>query len=242
MAVELSLKGITGQLHLAINKAPSDLIAVTPKIIPLIPSRLGEMTQLKNALEKVYKKIDSVDLEGLVPTWKKTAQEANSLLTYNDIRRGPENLEICRLESLWPRRNGGIITRRPNYLFKHISVDSPQTLVSEILLRDLSRSHLFPRFLCANDTTSSPLELSDHVFRYVAEHSGTISGPRYSLKLALSIPRLRARELFAKNTICAANHLFRTPRLPFASAISDLMREFSKKFQRYLCSVLASPK
>jgi phospholipid/cholesterol/gamma-HCH transport system substrate-binding protein len=98
MALELSLKGITGQLYLAINKAPPDLKAVTPKITfahkyPLIPSRPGEMTQIKDALEKVYKKIDSVDFEGLAAAWKKTAQEANVILTDKDIRRTIRNLK-----------------------------------------------------------------------------------------------------------------------------------------------------
>jgi phospholipid/cholesterol/gamma-HCH transport system substrate-binding protein len=98
MAVELSLKGITGQLFLAIDQAPPDLKAVTPEIpfahkYPLIPSRPGEMSQIKDALEKVYKKIDSMDLEGLTVAWKKTAQEASALLTDQDIRRTIRNLK-----------------------------------------------------------------------------------------------------------------------------------------------------
>jgi phospholipid/cholesterol/gamma-HCH transport system substrate-binding protein len=98
MAVELKMKGITGQLYLAINRAPPDLRELTPKITfvpkyPLIPSRPGEMTQIMDALEKVYKKIDSVDFQGLVASWKKTGQEASALLTDKDIQRTIRNLK-----------------------------------------------------------------------------------------------------------------------------------------------------
>ena len=97
MAVEPSMKGFTGGLYLAIDQAPPDLKEVSPKITfttkyPVIPSQPGEMTQIKNALEKVYKKIDSVDFQGLAAAWKKTGQNANALLSDEDIKRTIRNL------------------------------------------------------------------------------------------------------------------------------------------------------
>jgi ABC-type transporter Mla subunit MlaD len=96
-AVALTLKGVMGQLFLAINQAPSDLEKVTPQLnfahkYPLIPSIPGEMTQIKDALEKVYKKIDAVDFQGLAASWKKTGQEASALLSDTDIKRTIRNL------------------------------------------------------------------------------------------------------------------------------------------------------
>jgi phospholipid/cholesterol/gamma-HCH transport system substrate-binding protein len=97
-AVELRLKGITGQLYLAIDQAPPDLEKVTPKITfrhryPLIPSHPGELHQIETALEKIYQKLDSVDLAGLTADWQKTAQAANALLADADIRKTIRNLK-----------------------------------------------------------------------------------------------------------------------------------------------------
>jgi ABC-type transporter Mla subunit MlaD len=96
-AVELKLKGVMGQLYLAINQAPANLEEVTPKITfshkyPLIPSIPGQMSQIIDALESVYHKIKAVDLEGLVAAWKKTGREANVLLADKDIPRTIRNL------------------------------------------------------------------------------------------------------------------------------------------------------
>jgi phospholipid/cholesterol/gamma-HCH transport system substrate-binding protein len=108
-AVELKSGGITGQSYLAIDAAPTNLEAVTPKITffpeyPVIPSLPGEV-QIMEAVDKIYKKIDSLDLEGLVTSWKKTGQHANALITDKDIRKTIRNLreisaDIKNLSSL----------------------------------------------------------------------------------------------------------------------------------------------
>jgi ABC-type transporter Mla subunit MlaD len=94
MAAELAQEGITGQRYVSIGEAPANIKEVTPKIdfsvkYPVIPSRPGEMTEIKNALETLYEKVESVDLEGLVAEWKKTAVQVNTLLSQKDI---PETL------------------------------------------------------------------------------------------------------------------------------------------------------
>jgi phospholipid/cholesterol/gamma-HCH transport system substrate-binding protein len=108
-AVELKSGGITGQSYLAIDAAPANLQAVTPKITfspeyPVIPSLPGEV-QIMEAVDKIYKKIDSLDLEGLVTSWEKTGQHANALITDKDIRKTIRNLreisaDIKNLSSL----------------------------------------------------------------------------------------------------------------------------------------------
>jgi phospholipid/cholesterol/gamma-HCH transport system substrate-binding protein len=95
-AVELKLKGVMGQVYLAIETAPEDLEEVTPKIAfphkyPLIPSVPGQMSQIIHALEHIYQKIDSMDLHGLVAAWKNAGQSANHLLSDKDIRRTISN-------------------------------------------------------------------------------------------------------------------------------------------------------
>jgi ABC-type transporter Mla subunit MlaD len=97
MAVQPSMAGFTGGLYLAIDQAPANLQEITPKITftakyPIIPSQPGEMTQIKNALEKVYKKFNAVDIQGLAAAWRKTGQSADSLLSDKDIQQTIRNL------------------------------------------------------------------------------------------------------------------------------------------------------
>lgn len=98
MAIELELKGITGQRFLAIVKAPPDIKKVTPAIdfptqYPVIPSRRGQMTQITDALEKIYQRVKSADIEGLINSWKQTAQDANALLTSKKIQETLTNVK-----------------------------------------------------------------------------------------------------------------------------------------------------
>ena len=98
MAAELSQEGITGQRYIAISKAPSNIKQMTPKIdfpvrYPVIPSRPGEMTEIKHALEAIYHKVESVDLEGLVAEWKKTAVRINAYLSEKDIPEILQNVQ-----------------------------------------------------------------------------------------------------------------------------------------------------
>jgi ABC-type transporter Mla subunit MlaD len=97
MAVQLKLKGITGQLYLAVGQAPPDIGQVTPKIsfhpkYPVIPSQPGGIYQIEEALDKIYKKINSADLKGLTESWTKTARDADALVSNQDIRRTIRNL------------------------------------------------------------------------------------------------------------------------------------------------------
>lgn len=95
MSVKLIFAGIMGQLYLSIDQAPPDLDQITPKInfplkYPLIPAHPSEI-QIADALAKIYKKIESVDFEGLIADWRKTAQEATRLLADKDIRKTIQN-------------------------------------------------------------------------------------------------------------------------------------------------------
>jgi ABC-type transporter Mla subunit MlaD len=96
MAVKLIFAGIMGQLYLSVDQAPPDLDQITPKITfvlkyPLIPAYPSEI-QIADALAKIYKKIDALDLQKLITDWRKTAQEATRLLADKDLRQTLQNL------------------------------------------------------------------------------------------------------------------------------------------------------
>jgi hypothetical protein len=114
--------------------------------------------------------------------------------------------------------------------------------VSESLLRDLSRSRLFPQVVSANDPASAPLELSGHVFRCALERSGTISRAALHVEVSLINSETLRRVIFRREYDLRSPPFVEENSVAFARAMSGLMREFSEKFQQNLCTVLASPK
>jgi ABC-type uncharacterized transport system auxiliary subunit len=115
----------------------------------------------------------------------------------------------------------------------------PGTLVSESLLRDLSRSHLFPQVVSANDPTSAPLELSGHVFRYAVERRETTSRAALHVEVSLINSETPRRVIFRREYDLRSSPFVEDSSADFARAMSNLMQELSEKFQRDLCTVLA---
>jgi phospholipid/cholesterol/gamma-HCH transport system substrate-binding protein len=98
MAVDLSQQGIMGQVFLGINQAPPNIKEITPKInfptkYPVIPSHPGEISRIEDSLEKMVRKLESLDLKGLVADLKRTTQKADALLSDKDIRKTISNLK-----------------------------------------------------------------------------------------------------------------------------------------------------
>lgn len=97
MAIQLGLKGITGQRYLKIGPAPSDIKKLTPKLpfppkLPVIPTYPGEISRIEQGLKQAVQKIASVDIEGLVAVWEKTARDADALLSGEDLRQTLDNI------------------------------------------------------------------------------------------------------------------------------------------------------
>jgi ABC-type transporter Mla subunit MlaD len=97
MALQLGLQGITGQRYLKIGPAPANIGQLSPKIdfptrLPVIPSYPGELASIEQGLEKALKRIESVDIEGLVNAWEKTARDADALLAGGDLKKTMANL------------------------------------------------------------------------------------------------------------------------------------------------------
>ena len=98
MATELSLKGITGGKGLSIVKAPGNIKQITPKIdfpveYPVIPSTIGQIQQIENALEKIYQKVKAVDFEKLASSWQKAAQDVDKLVTSEKVQQTLSNVQ-----------------------------------------------------------------------------------------------------------------------------------------------------
>lgn len=85
LGIQLREQGLTGMRYLEIDTAPGNVEQLTPKIdfpvkYPLIPSYPSEMAQLKNALETIYQRINSLDLKALTDNWTRTAELINGFL------------------------------------------------------------------------------------------------------------------------------------------------------------------
>ena len=118
----------------------------------------------------------------------------------------------------------------------------PGTLVADSLLRDLSRSRLFPQVVSANDPASAPLELSGHVFRYAAERSGTIFRAALHVEVSLISTEAPRRVILHREYDLRSPPYGAETSAAFARAMSELMRELSEKFQRDLCTAAADDK
>ena len=85
IAAHLREQGLTGLRYLEIGSAPADTEQLTPKITfptkyPFIRSYPSELDLLEIALQNLYVKLISLDLEGLTDSWKKTSSLFNNLL------------------------------------------------------------------------------------------------------------------------------------------------------------------
>jgi ABC-type transporter Mla subunit MlaD len=97
-AVDLSQQGIMGQVFLGIGPAPPNIKEITPKInfptkYPVIPSHPGEFARIEDSLEKIVKKLEAIDLKGLVADLQRATQKADALLSDKDIRKTIRNLK-----------------------------------------------------------------------------------------------------------------------------------------------------
>lgn len=104
LSIRLREQGLTGLRYLEIDTAPANIDALTPKIDFQPPHRLirscpSEIQELKMALESVYGRVLSIDLEGLIEQWKKLGNAVTMFLsgedmtlTMKNIRQGTESL------------------------------------------------------------------------------------------------------------------------------------------------------
>jgi len=99
-AVQLKLKGITGERYLALVKASPNVRRVKPPEgvepkQPVIPSVPGQMERVVQGLRSVYRDFRSVDVQGLTKQWRTLAARANSLLASDEL-----NATLHRLNTL----------------------------------------------------------------------------------------------------------------------------------------------
>ncbi len=117
-------------------------------------------------------------------------------------------------------------------------VANPGILVAEALLRDLTLSRLFPRAVGANDPSSAPLELSAHIFVFGWERSGAASRAALQVEVSLVDTEAPRQVIFRREYDLRSEPMAADTSAAFARAMSDLVAEFSKKFQQDLCNSL----
>jgi phospholipid/cholesterol/gamma-HCH transport system substrate-binding protein len=113
-AVQLMLKGITGQRYLQIGPAPADIENISPRITfptkyPVLPSRPGQIHRIETGLEEALNKLESVDIGGLIHQWEGAGKSANALLSGGEIQ---ETLANVRAVSKGLRDVIGVLGRK----------------------------------------------------------------------------------------------------------------------------------
>lgn len=120
-------------------------------------------------------------------------------------------------------------------------VAGPGTLVSESLLKDLTLSSLFPQVVSANDPTNVPLELSGHVFVFAWERTGSVSRAALQVEVSLIDSDAPRQVIFRRSYDLTSGPFVGNTSAAFATAMSGLVQEFSRKFQQDLCAALIKP-
>lgn len=90
LVVRLREQGITGLRFLEIDKAPPDTDSLTPTLsfvppYPVIRSYPSEMQAIKDALERLYGKIVSIDFETIAKNWGDVALSVQKLVKSPDL-------------------------------------------------------------------------------------------------------------------------------------------------------------
>ncbi len=116
-------------------------------------------------------------------------------------------------------------------------VAPPGQLVADMLLRDLSRSSLFPKVVGSGDPFVVPLALSGHLFTFAWERDG--SSGRAVLDAEVSFWKNgSSREiLFRKQYNFRSNPTGGNGPDQFAAAMSDVVRQFSLQLRRDICAI-----
>jgi ABC-type uncharacterized transport system auxiliary subunit len=157
-----------------------------------------------------------------------------------------EGLRVWKFTSSSPYGRTDMIVVKPDGEIQKSSsfqwIATPGTMVAEKLLRDLTSSRLFPLVVSANDPATVPLELTGHVFRFAVERFGPLSRAALQVEVSLVDNRKPRRVILRREYAFRSQPFGEQSSAAFARAMSDLMRKFSEKFQRDLCSALSSHK
>ncbi len=86
VAMQLRQQILTGLSYLEIDTAPDNIESLSPRITfptkyPVIRTYPSEMAQLKFALQNLYEKFNTLDLQSLTKSWTKAGELASNLLT-----------------------------------------------------------------------------------------------------------------------------------------------------------------
>ncbi|MEJ5299658.1 MAG: MlaD family protein [Thermodesulforhabdaceae bacterium] len=125
LIVRLREQGITGLRFLEIDKAPPDTDKLTPQIAfttpyPIIRSYPSEMQAIKDALERLYGKIVSIDFEGIARTWTETASSAQKILSNPELENSIKAVSISarNLQSFTEDLNKALKKEPPEKLLR----------------------------------------------------------------------------------------------------------------------------
>jgi ABC-type transporter Mla subunit MlaD len=94
---QLQLSGITGLRYVEIDRHSGDALQKSPQLrfdppYPLVPSTPSQFKAIQEALEDIYGKVMSVDLEGISNDMRATLQSADELLRSDRTQRILTNL------------------------------------------------------------------------------------------------------------------------------------------------------
>jgi len=156
-----------------------------------------------------------------------------------------KGLRVWQFTSSSPYRRTEMVVLKPDgkVLFSSAFqwVANPGTMVAESLQHDLTAGRLFPQVVSANDPAAAPLELSGRVFVFAWERAGTVSRAALQVEVSLVDTEEPRQVVFRREYDLCSQPFADNSSHAFARAMSELMREFSARFQQDLCTAACSP-
>jgi phospholipid/cholesterol/gamma-HCH transport system substrate-binding protein len=175
LRAQLELAGITGLRYIEIDRHRGDALQQHPKLTfepphPVIPSTPSSIKAIQSALEDVYQKVMSVDLEGISKDARATLQAADQILRDERI---PEILADMRLLT----RSAGQLTKNLEEMTARVEVKpaidnlTQATVEAKNLFTELQRGETGHQL---RETLRQMNRLAENAQQFVASMQDTV--------------------------------------------------------------------
>jgi uncharacterized lipoprotein YmbA len=119
-------------------------------------------------------------------------------------------------------------------------VATPGTLLAQSLIRDLSGGDLFPLVVGSDDPTVVPFELTGHIYDFAWQKSNSAMRAKLHVEVDLLDTTQGSKKLFHSDYDLRSKPFVDNSPRAFASGMSDLVRQFSRKLSADLCHAARS--
>lgn len=128
-------------------------------------------------------------------------------------------------------------SQKVSYSSQHQWVAPPGDMIADILLRDISLSHMFSKTVSAGDPYTAQDEMSGHVFRFGWEDFGSKGRAVIELEVSLWKEKPKRAVLLRKHYQFESEFIAELNPETFARAMSGLVQRVSRQLRQDICAI-----